>query len=37
MVSSPYSQQRTGRMYYILKEGRIIKHFAVVPEDLVSG
>jgi hypothetical protein len=35
MVSSPSSQQRTGRMYYILKERRIIKHFAVIAEEVL--
>jgi len=36
LVSSPSSQQRTVRMYYILKERWIIKHFAVIHEELMS-
>jgi hypothetical protein len=27
-IAPPSSQRRIGRMYYILKERRIIKHFA---------
>jgi hypothetical protein len=34
-VSSPSSQRRTGRMYYILKERRIIKRFAVTAEEMI--
>jgi hypothetical protein len=35
IVSSPSSQRRTGRMYYILKERRIIKRFAITAEEMI--
>jgi hypothetical protein len=35
-VLSPILPERTGRMYYILKERRIIKRFAVTAEEIVA-
>jgi hypothetical protein len=36
MMSSPFSQRGIGRMFYILKVGRIIKRFADTPEDSIG-